>query len=91
VCLKVTSLCLFPSTQLGRTLAALSAEQQARHTDPVQCLTVLATGTEPARQRLIFDGQQLEDHELCSSYKINEGATLHLVWKLHGVPSSPTM
>jgi ubiquilin len=34
---------------------------------------------EPERQRLIYSGRVLKDHETIDSYKIKEGHTIHLV------------
>eukprot|EP00983_Pelagomonas_calceolata_P064630 1148212-Pelagomonas_calceolata.AAC.2 len=42
--------------------------------------------TPPDRQRLVLNGQQLEDSKTCAFYKINQTAAIYLIWRLHGHP-----
>jgi hypothetical protein len=41
-------------------------------------------GVPPAQQRLIFGGKQLEDHLTLAHYRLQQGATLHIVARLRG-------
>ncbi len=50
----------------------------------VKSLIQKAEGISSKKQRLIYNGQQLEDHDLLSDHQIQSGATIHLVLKLDG-------
>ncbi len=56
----------------NETIASLKAKIQEKE------------GVDPARQRLVFGGKQLEDQHQLSDHNIQEGSTLHLVLRMVG-------
>lgn len=59
------SLTLVPSTTIGELKTKLSAPEYA--------------DVPPARQRLIYSGRVLKDHDTLATHKVKDGHTIHLV------------
>ncbi|KAK3310126.1 ubiquitin-related domain-containing protein [Chaetomium strumarium] len=70
-----------------RTLTGKEIELNVDPSDPVSKIKELVEekeGIPPAQQRLIYGGKQMVDDKTADDYKLEGGATLHLVLALRG-------
>ena len=71
---------LFVRTGTGKTMSLFYSESP----EDIKAVVQEAEGIPPDKQRLLFDGQQLEDGRTLADYNIQQGSTLHLVLRLRG-------
>ena len=70
-----------------KTLTGKTINLDVELTDLIQDVKVMIYGEEgllPDKQRLIFQGIQLEDSRTLSDCGVQPGGTMHVVYKLHG-------
>jgi len=77
---------LFVKTLTGKTVSIEVEEGES--IEDVKAKIAEKEGIPPEQQRLIFGGQQLQDAKTLDDYDVGDDATLHLVLRLRGGPSS---
>ena len=84
---KVLFMKIFIKTLTGKTIAIKVAKTTT--VERVKELIQDKEGIPPDQQRIIFEGQQLEDHPTLADYNVQEHSTMHLVLRLRGGGGGP--